>query len=62
MGLMPRARGRVELDQSELIRKVGERERRHPIGGRSGDGVTDAKRPIGDRKFAVDAQVYETGR
>jgi hypothetical protein len=60
---MPRApRGRVELDQPELVREIAERERRHPVCRRCGDGVVDAQRAVRDRKFAVQAQMDKTGR
>ena len=56
-----RARRLVELDEAELVGEIGERERRHAVGRRRGDGVVDAHRAVDDRVFAVQAQVDEAG-
>ncbi len=57
-----RPRRRVELDQPELVREIGERERRHPVRRRCGDGVIDAQRAVRDREFAVQAEMDKAGR
>ena len=45
IGLTPSlARGLVELHQAEDVGEVGERQRRHAVGGGRGDGIVDAHR------------------
>jgi len=61
IGLMPRARRAIELDEAELVREVGQRERRHAIGRRRVDGVVDSHCAVDDRILAVQAQVNEAG-
>ncbi len=56
-----RARRLVELDEAERVREIGDRERRHRVGRRGRDRVGDAQRPVGDRKFAVQTQMDESG-
>jgi hypothetical protein len=56
-----RARRLVELDEAERVREIGDRERRHRVGRRSRDRVGDAQRSVGDREFAVQAQVTKAG-
>jgi hypothetical protein len=56
------ARRAIELDQSELVRKIGERERRHAVGCRRVDRIVDANRSVRDRILAVQPQVNEAGR
>ena len=55
------ARGAVELDQSEDVRKIGQRERGHRVGRSGRDRVVDPERAVGDRELAVQAQVDEGG-
>jgi hypothetical protein len=54
------ARGGVELDETEQVREVGQRERGHPVVGRRADRVLDPHRAVGDRELAVQAQVDES--
>src|SRR5215470_724880 len=53
------SRGCVELDHAKYVGQVGERERRHAVGGRSGHRVVDANHAVDDRVLAVQSQVNE---
>ena len=55
------ARRPVELDQSEDVAEVGERERGHRVPRRGVDRVVDAHGAVGDRVLAVQPQVDEGG-
>ena len=64
IGLMPRARAaRVELDEAEDVREIGQRERRHRV-GRAPRAIASSMRTraVDDRELAVQAQVDEAGR
>jgi hypothetical protein len=53
------ARRLVELDRPEEVRRVGDRERRHAVGGRGGHGLVDPRHAVHDRILGVQAQVDE---
>ncbi len=55
------ARRGVELDHAEQIGEVGQRQRRHAVGGGALDGGVEAHQPVGDGVLGVQAQVYEGG-
>jgi hypothetical protein len=52
----------VELDRTEQVREVRQRQRRLTVGPRRGGGIVDAQRAVDDRVFAVQAQVDERHR
>ena len=56
------ARGLVELHHAEHIGKVGERQRRHAVRDRRGNGIVEADYAVAHRVLAVQAQVNERRR
>src|SRR5438105_8490126 len=56
------ARGLVELDQSERVGEVRERQRGHAFAASGGDGIVDACRAVDHRVLAVEAEMDEDGR
>ena len=56
------ARRLVELHHAEHIGKVGERQRRHAVRDRRGNGIVEADYAVAHRVLAVQAQVNERRR
>src|SRR5205814_8475083 len=48
-----RASGTIELDETERVREIGDRERRHAVGDGRADAFIDAHRAVDDRVLAV---------
>jgi hypothetical protein len=53
---LPRAAG-VELDQTEQVGQIGQRQRRHAIAGGALDGIADADDAVGDGVFGMQAEM-----
>ena len=56
-----RPSGLVKLDHREHVRKVGDRQRGHPVKHRGADGIIDAQHTVRDRIFRVQPQMDKTG-
>ena len=55
------ARRLEELDRAEKVGRVGDRERRHAVGGRARHGLVDAHDAVSDGELAVQPKVDEGG-